>query len=185
MRRFTLITLVLALVLALLATLVPAAAVDADTGRRCARGWGSLPEASSDTTTAVLDKVRIGRHPCFDRIVLVVDGGDAPGYRVEYVKRVREDGSGNPVRVRGGAKLRIIVTAPAHDDDFNPTIRPRRVDRLDTTGFRTFRDVAWAGSFEGQTTIGLGVRARLPFRVFTLDGPGDGARVVIDVAHRW
>lgn len=181
MRRFTL----LAVVLALLATLVPTTAVDAQAGRRCARGWGSLPEVSSDTTVASLDKVRIGRHRCFDRIVLVVDDGAAPGYRVEYVKRVRADGSGQVVPVRGGAKLRIIVTAPAHDQDGNPTIRPRRVDRLDTSGFQTFRDVAWAGSFEGQTTIGLGVRARLPFRVFTLDGPGDGARVVIDVAHSW
>ncbi len=34
----------------------------------------------------------------------------------------------------------------------------------------------------GQSTIGLGVRARLPFRVGTLDNP---TRVVIDVAHHW
>ena len=52
-------------------------------------------------------------------------------------------------------------------------------------GYSTFRQVAWAGSFEGQTTVGLGVRARLPFRVFALTGPGTGSRLVIDVAHRW
>jgi hypothetical protein len=52
-------------------------------------------------------------------------------------------------------------------------------------GFRTFRQVAFLGTFEGYTTIGLGVRARLPFRVFVLPGPGSGSRVVIDVAHRW
>jgi hypothetical protein len=40
-------------------------------------------------------------------------------------------------------------------------------------------------TFEGQTTFGLGVRAWRPFRVFALSGPGDGSRVVIDVAHRW
>jgi hypothetical protein len=33
--------------------------------------------------------------------------------------------------------------------------------------------------------VGLGVRARLPFRVFKLDGPGEGSRLVIDVAHQW
>lgn len=43
----------------------------------------------------------------------------------------------------------------------------------------------WAGTFEGYTSLGLGVRARLPFRVFALDGPGDGSRLVVDVAHRW
>ena len=45
--------------------------------------------------------------------------------------------------------------------------------------------MAFAGTFEAVTQIGLGVRARLPFRVFTLDGPGNGSRLVIDVAHRW
>ena len=53
------------------------------------------------------------------------------------------------------------------------------------TGWTTFRQVAYAGSFEGQTSFGLGVRARLPFRVFTLAGPGAGSRIVVDVAHRW
>jgi hypothetical protein len=52
-------------------------------------------------------------------------------------------------------------------------------------GYPTFRHLAWAGSFEGQTTLGLGVRARLPFRVALLAGPGGGSRVVLDVAHRW
>ena len=31
----------------------------------------------------------------------------------------------------------------------------------------------------------LAVRAHLPFRVFTLAGPGDNNRLVIDVAHKW
>ena len=55
-------------------------------------------------------------------------------------------------------------------------------------GFDTFRQVAWAGSFEGQTTLALGARARLPFRVLTLDGTPSSdhtPRLVIDVAHRW
>ena len=30
-----------------------------------------------------------------------------------------------------------------------------------------------------------GVRARLPFRVFTLTGPDSGSRLVIDIAHTW
>ena len=59
---------------------------------------------------------------------------------------------------------------------------------MDVSGYRTFRQVAWGGSFEGQTTLGLGVHARLPFRVTVLAGaPGcpKGARVVVDVAHAW
>jgi hypothetical protein len=87
---------------------------------------------------------------------------------------LRSDGSGNVVPVAGGAILSVVVRAPAY-----------QVIRTPVAGYRTFRDVAWAGSFEGQTTFGLGVRARLPFRVFQLDGPGNGTRVVVDVAHRW
>ena len=55
----------------------------------------------------------------------------------------------------------------------------------DVTGYQTFRQVAWAGSFEGYSSLGLGVRARLPFRVQTLPGPGAGSRLVLDVAHFW
>ncbi|WP_347058863.1 hypothetical protein ABC795_00690 [Blastococcus sp. HT6-30] len=58
---------------------------------------------------------------------------------------------------------------------------------MDVDDFRTFEQVAWAGSYEGRTTLGIGTRARLPFRTFPLLGtPGDDAvRLVIDVAHRW
>ena len=98
----------------------------------------------------------------------------------------RQDGSGKLVPLAGGAKLRIILRAPAYDDDGRATYRPADKTRLtDVDGYRTFRQLAWAGSFEGQSTVGLGVRARLPFRVMVLDGPGAGARLVVDVAHRW
>ena len=52
-------------------------------------------------------------------------------------------------------------------------------------GYRTFRQVVYAGTFEGYTSVGLGVRARLPFRVLVLDGPGTSSRLVVDVAHHW
>lgn len=58
-------------------------------------------------------------------------------------------------------------------------------DHVDDRGFRTLRQVSFAGSSGGFTNFGVGVRARLPFRVFTLPGPGTGSRLVIDVAHRW
>ena len=63
----------------------------------------------------------------------------------------------------------------------HPSISP--VPLPTVPGFSTFRSVTNAGSFEGQTTYGLGVRARLPFRVFTIAG-GHG-RIVVDVAHHW
>jgi hypothetical protein len=44
--------------------------------------------------------------------------------------------------------------------------------------------VRFAGSFEGHSTFAVGVRAKLPFRVFTQVGPQDAIRrVVVDIAH--
>ena len=60
-----------------------------------------------------------------------------------------------------------------------------RSEVTNVSNYKTFRQIAWAGSFEGHTSLGLGVRARLPFKVFTLAGPGNGSKLVIDVAHYW
>jgi hypothetical protein len=150
----------------------------------CGITWGSLGKAAGSYRTGPVDGARAGRHACFDRFVVDL-AGKATGYRVGYVTEVRQDGSGRPVALRGGAKLRLIVKAPAYDGAGNPTFPATNSELVDVSGFRTFRQIAGAGSFEGQTTIGLGVRARLPFRVFALDGPGSGSRIVVDVAHRW
>lgn len=150
----------------------------------CGISWGSLLKNAGSYTTAPITGVRAGRHTCYDRLVIDV-GGKVKGYRAEYVSSVSQDGSGNVVALRGGAKLQIIVRTPAYDKNGTPTLAATKSELVNVTGFSTFRQVAGAGSFEGQTTFGLGVRARLPFRVFILDGPGSGSRLVIDVAHRW
>ena len=130
--------------------------------------------------------VRAGQHACFDRLVLDVRGGQARTYWVSYVDQVRTDGAGVVVPLRGGAKLSVTVAVPTTTRPYRPTYRPaNRAELVNVAGYRTFRQVASAGSFEGHSTVGLGVRARLPYRVFTLAGPGTGSRLVIDVAHRW
>ena len=97
-----------------------------------------------------------------------------------------QDGSGLPVPLRGAADLQIVLKAPAYDTNGDPTYSPADPDELvNVSGYSTFRQVAFAGSFEGLTTIGLGVRARLPMRVKRIAGPGTAQRVVIDVAHHW
>ncbi len=151
----------------------------------CGITWGSLAKQSATFTTGDITDVRTGRHACYDRLVIDLNGSRA-GYSVAYADQVLGDGSGLPIEVRGGARLGILVRAPAHDEDYNLTYRPAdRHELRDVSGYRTFRQVASGGTYEGDTTFALGVRARLPFRVFTLDGPGSGSRLVIDVAHRW
>lgn len=153
----------------------------------CGIYWGSLAKTNGTSyTTGTVDNVRAGRHACYDRLVIDVD--DVPGkltYDVRYVDQVRRDGSGKVVPLSGGAALQVRVRAAAYQDGSATYSPPKPSQLVNVTGWSTFRQIAYAGSFEGQTTVGLGVRARLPFRVMVLDGPGDGARIVIDVAHKW
>jgi hypothetical protein len=151
----------------------------------CGLVWGSLAEQNPAMSTASVTNVRTGQHYCFDRMVVDLNGPVA-GYTVQYVPVVVQDGSGFHIPLQGNAFLQVTVNAPSHDSNYNVTYNPaNKAELSNVAGYQTFRQVAYAGSFEGYTSIGLGVRARLPFRVFTLDGPGSGSRLVVDVAHFW
>jgi hypothetical protein len=157
----------------------------------CGITWGSLPKAegTGPTFPTPIVNVRAGRHECFDRIVVDL-GGAAVGYHVGYVPAVLGQGNGDPVPLAGGAFLDVTLYAPTYDLNGNPTFSPDAAHVVDVAGFPTVRQVVSAGSFEGYTTFGIGVRARLPFRVFVLDGRGSGgpnvgSRLVVDIAHHW
>ncbi len=154
----------------------------------CGIWWGSLAKTAGATDADWLMEGRVGRHRCYDRLVFELAGPEA-GVKARYVHRVHvAPGARQP---RGGARLqvRIPATLPpasATDGTVQSSLRPfGHRSMFDVGGFRTFRDVTWGRIDARGTTIGVGVRARLPFRVFVLDGPGNRSRVVLDVAHRW
>ncbi|WP_424189528.1 AMIN-like domain-containing (lipo)protein [Actinokineospora sp. G85] len=173
----------LAAIAALLIPFAAAPAAAAAPAQACAVTWGSQPKNAAPTARGHVTDVRGAPSPCYDRLVVDLGPASGDGYRVEYVLSLTEDPTGDPVPLRGGAVLRVVAESPAYDDAGNPTYTPaNRAELVDVTGWPTLRQVAWAGSFEGQTTIGVGARARLPFRAFTLTGP---PRLVVDVAHQW
>lgn len=189
MRRIGVTVLALALAgTAIATTAVTATAAPGGAARAaaaCPTGWGSGVKGSPDSGAVPLSDIRTGRHDCFDRIVLdVPGGGDRLGYWVQYVDRLHQSGSGDPIPVTGGAILEIRVAAPSYDPETGGVVYPGKVGKplpgVNISGYRTFRDTRFAGSFEGETQIGLGVRARLPFRVLQLPD-----RLVVDVAHSW
>lgn len=184
----------LAAVFALLLAAVSlvAAAPTAAAAPYCGIYWGSFPKtAPSNGTAPELANVRAGQHACYDRIVLDT-ARSASWYRVSYVTQVTQvTRSDVVVPLRGGARL-LVAAQVADGDTIEPPFVPNGSyvpanvrELVNVAGYRTLRQVAWAGSYEGYTQIGVGVRARLPFRVFVLAGPGSGSRIVIDVAHRW
>ncbi len=163
------------------AALVPA--VPASAAPYCGLTWGSLPESTPDYHLVQLTNARTGRHDCYDRVVFDLNG-PASGYDVRYVDQLVADGSGQVIPLAGGAKLAIMLKAAAYDDagrlTYPGVVTGRTLPGVNVAGYSTFRDTKFAGSFEGQTTLGVGVRAKLPFRVLRLDN-----RVMLDVAHFW
>ncbi|GHI04023.1 hypothetical protein AQI88_07915 [Streptomyces cellostaticus] len=151
----------------------------------CPTGWGSGAKGGTAVGSVPLKDIKTGRHDCFDRMVFAVPGGGSHiGYSVRYVNRLHQSASGRYIPVGGGAVLDVHVGAPSYDPVTGAVTYPGKVGRplpgVNLSGYRTFKDTRYAGSFEGETQIGLGVRARLPFRVIQLSD-----RLVVDVAHNW
>ena len=170
-------------VIGLAIALLPTANVNA--APYCGITWGSLPKTAADTSTSneTLNNVRTGRHDCFDRMVLDTSA-TGTGYDVRYVSNVYADGSGQLIPLTGGAKLQVVAQAPSYNPSTGAPTYAATVGQtlpgVNLTGYETFKSAKFVGSFEGQSTIGVGVRAQLPFRVMKLDN-----RVVVDVAHKW
>ncbi|ELP70197.1 hypothetical protein ACKI1I_20805 [Streptomyces turgidiscabies] len=151
----------------------------------CPTGWGSGVKSGGAVMSGEhMTDVRTGQHECYDRIVFDVPGGGQIGYNVAYVDRFHADPSGLYIPVAGGAILDIRVGAWSYDLEAGVPTYPGKIGKplptVNISGYSTFRDTRFGGTFEGQTQVGLGVRARLPFRVIQLDD-----RVVVDVAHSW
>ena len=160
------------------------AATGASNSALCHYTWGSLPESNPTMATGPLTNVRSGRHACYDRLVIDLRG-KASGYSVRYVGALTQPGSGGTVAVRGGARLQVTINAPAYDSAGRPTYAPKNPSEIvNVTGYSAFRQVVWLGSYEGYSDLGIGVRARTTFRVFTMSD-ATTSRVVIDVAHNW
>jgi peptidoglycan hydrolase-like protein with peptidoglycan-binding domain len=133
--------------------------------------------AAAGPGTALLVGVRAGRNKDFDRVVFDFEG-PAPGVRVQYVAQLIQDGSGEPIPLRGRAVVEIVMRpAAAHRDDGTPS---RTGPLPDLTGYATFRQIADAGDFEGVLTWGIGVAARTGLRASVLSAP---SRVAVDVVH--
>jgi hypothetical protein len=153
--------------------------------------WGSVPKtADADGPTETIVNVRTGAHACYDRLVVDINGSGPVGYDIRYVDNVYTEGRGDVVALAGGAKIQVVVQAPSYDINtgqitYTPIDQAQSQQLTNLAGYRTFRQVTFGGSFEGQTTFGLGVRARLPMRAFVLSGPGTGQRLVVDIAHQW
>jgi hypothetical protein len=136
---------------------------------------------ASEIGIALLERVALGRHEGFDRVVFQFRS-HVPGYRVEYVEPpLKEDGSGNLVKIEGNA---FVVVRMEQASGFDLTVDegelvykgPRRLEGS-AAGTSVIREVVRTGDFEAVLTWAVGLEDRVDFRVHTATSP---ARLIVD-----
>lgn len=143
--------------------------------------WTTSKESTDISLNVPIVNITGSTNDCYDEIVITLDsGGAAPGYVIEYIPEVLQEGSGFPLDLAGTAALSVIVDSPTHDQDFQSTL-PDTIENdamVDVTGFGAIEQVAFGGSFEGMTTLGFGIDGERPFTV-----QADPGQIVIQIAH--
>lgn len=135
-------------------------------------------ESPVRTPRAQMTALRTGNDEGFDSVVFEFTG-TSPGYRVEYVnKPLTQDGSGDPVDVKGNYAIAVVMeNASSYDmDKGQPTYTGSK--RVTPTNTKQVQEVVQTGDFEGYLSWGIGVKDKVGFRVRQLDGP---ARLVVQV----
>jgi hypothetical protein len=133
--------------------------------------------------TALLERIDLGRHDGFDRVVFRFRGSDLPGYRVGFVEPpLKEDGSGADVQVEGDAILGVrLEPASGFDlDQGEGTLvytGPKRIEGA-SADMQVITELARTGDFEAVLGWAIGLDHATDFRVLRLDAP---ARLVVDV----
>ena len=133
---------------------------------------------AADGPKATLREMRHGRHEDYDRVVLEFDGVP-PQCTAEFVDQLTADGSGLPVSLPGNAFLSVgmFPSSSAGDDGRRAYTGP---DEFETPDLTNVVAVTITGDFEGYLHVGVGMRDRTHYQVFSLADP---TRVVIDVGH--
>jgi hypothetical protein len=128
----------------------------------------------------VLDHVRVGRHPGYDRIVYQF-AGPIPSYQVRPVTSLAEDASGAPVWPGSPNLLQLrLEPAQAHTDDGETPLTATELQTF--ANLPMLRQYRLLGDFEGVVTYGLRLARQRPnLHVTELSDPN---RLVIDLAHQ-
>lgn len=137
--------------------------------------------SASNAETALLADVRAARHEGYDRVVFEFRNV-LPGYDVRYVDRpVRQDASGDVVRVEGAHVLQVRMEN-ALDADLTKEAAPLTYTgpQRFSPGTATVVELVRTGGFEAILTWAVGLADRVDFRVSTLTAP---PRLVIDLRN--
>lgn len=120
-------------------------------------------------------EVRVGEHDGFTRVVIDLEGDGEPGWFTAYTDDPRQQASGLPVDVNGGAFLNLGIEGTPFPD--NPQLEEKHMMPGVTPGVGIVSEVVYTTSFEAQTQLIIGVQKKTPYSVTFLDEP---KRLVLD-----
>jgi hypothetical protein len=145
------------------------------------RATVSAPSQAPDT--ALLERIDVGRHDGYDRVVFRFRGDALPGYRVGFVKKpLLEDGSGAEISLAGRSVIGVRLE-PASGFDLGQgegTLVYKGPKRISGSQFgaEAITELARTGDFEAVLNWAIGLDRGRDFRVLELTDP---ARLVVDV----
>jgi hypothetical protein len=149
-------------------------------------GTNVVVAPSTAKATALLERVAIGHHEGYDRVVFQFRDTGLPGYRVEYVQPpLTEDGSGDPVDVAGNVFV-VVRMEPASGFDLNSGEGdlvykgPKRISGS-SAGATVVKEVVRTGDFEAVLSWAVGLDSKADFRVTTAASP---SRLIVDFRNQ-
>jgi hypothetical protein len=136
-------------------------------------GASSAFSGTNPPLSALIDDVRTGTHPGYDRLTIEFENGQ-PGsieIRPQANTNFITDPKGDTVRLAGQVGLKVVIhTADAHTSYTGPTDMK--------TGYAGLMEVRQVGDFEGYVSYGLGLAKPGCYQAVILTNP---VRLVIDI----
>ncbi|GAB3703638.1 AMIN-like domain-containing (lipo)protein [Corynebacterium nasicanis] len=125
----------------------------------------------------MVESVRVAAHDGFDRVDFDLVGDGEPGWFVDYTTTPKQQGSGNPVEVKGSVFLNVNIDGTTYPFELG-----REDPHIGTVaGAGNLTEVVSVGTFEGRSQFAIGMKEKLPYSVEVLHDPH---RLVIDIRHR-
>jgi len=122
---------------------------------------------------------------CYDRVEFTINGtATHVGFVVDWTSAIFTDPGNSRVTIDGNAILQVVIRAPAQGYDMSGhqpgTLLAKVGDPVGAKG-RAVRQMKFAGSFESQSTFGVGLDHQRAFRVSTRTEAGY-TYVAVDIA---